>query len=756
MDYSSLLNEAQLAAVSTTAQYVRVIAGAGSGKTRVLTYRISYLIGEKHINPWRILAITFTNKAANEMKARAGKIVPDQSAAIHISTFHGFCNYFLRFEHDAIGYPSGFSILDEEDQKSLVGNVAVALGFKKSDPVTKEALSFIREAKGKGKYPQDIRPGTMFGYGHPKDDLKFFEEYEKQKQAMWCLDFDDLLLQCLYILETYDEIRQKWQTRYDHILVDEFQDTNDIQYKLIQLLMSPTASLYVVGDPDQTIYTWRGANQDLILNFNKCFPGAQQIILDRNYRSTQTILDAANKLIAHNKKRIPKDLYTKEGTGAPIQVKQARDPAEEAKWVCNNIDHIVKENGGDYTQIAILYRSNYLSRPFEAELAARGVPYTLYGGQRFYERTEVKDVLAYFHLLVNPQDDISFERICNVPRRGLGSSSLDLLKKAARERGISEFQLISSDDLDTIGLKPSVAGSLKKMSTIMADTNQQLQENLEVYSSVLRKMVTDLGLYDFYAQNAEIDEDRVGNINSLFDDVIHFIDLNPTSSFAEYLQNVSLLSSGNKINGGNCLSLMTVHAAKGLEFPYVFIVGLSENVFPNSRACMESGESGLEEERRAAYVAFTRAKKELFLSCNSAYSHLTDSTLLPSRFFAEAGIKLPSPSAFSTWGRMGSPSARFGGGFRSSSNSLFDDGDNADPFAQSARPVQVEPEKPQHNDVGEWHVGDIAHHEKFGDGKVIQVISSTIIVVDFENAGRKTLQSTHPLLSRKVSKGGYA
>jgi DNA helicase-2/ATP-dependent DNA helicase PcrA len=763
MDYASLLNEKQLEAVETKSQYVRIIAGAGSGKTRVLTYRISYLISDRHVDPSRILAIAFTNKVAQEMHDRASKLVYEllgYAPMLHISTFHSFCARFLRVECKSINYPVGFTIYDDDDQQKLIKNIAVDLGYKKGDEIVKNAMKYIRDKKMRGIYPEDINIKNE-SFHDEKICLKFYMMYEEKKTAAYALDFDDLLCKTIQILEGDSSIREKWAARFDHILVDEFQDTNDVQYKLMKLLIRPDTSIYVVGDPDQTIYTWRGANQNIILGFETQYANVETIILNENYRSTKTILAAANKLIANNKKRVPKDLFTNHAEGDKIETNMLPSPEEEATWVGGKIASLARtqkneEGNPDYSNIAILYRSSYMTRPFEAELKDRGIPYRIFGGLRFYERMEVKDLLAYFNLMVNPNDNVAFERIANVPKRGVGDTSIERIRQEATALGLSEYDYVLHMDqyASNSDVPVRVINALSPMMMKMEETKKKLTDNLEVYSSVLKDFTTDIGYYDYLKDDENPDEDRIGNVNALFDDISHFINSHPDSKFQEYLQNVSLLSAQDDMNGGNYVSLMTIHVAKGLEFDYVFIISMNEGAFPSMRAEMESGRDAQEEERRLAYVAMTRAKKQLYCSCNTAYSYQTDSHAIPSKFFKEAGLTLPASTSFnadswahSSWNQTPRPS-------HSNTSSYFADGDAISPFdAKKEAPEEV---KPKDNGIKDWRVGDRAHHEKFGDGTVTEIIDQNIIIVVFDTAGKKTLLASHPMLSRLVSKGGQA
>lgn len=759
MDYRSLLNDKQYEAVSTSSLYTRVIAGAGSGKTRVLTYRISYLITECGVDPMRILAIAFTNKVAAEMKDRATQLVKDvngHSPNLNISTFHAWCARFLRIEHSFLEYPANFTIYDEEDQLRVIKNVAVDLGYKKGDSIVKAATQFIRKRKGYGQYPDQINRKNLLSE-EDRICLDFYARYEDEKTKGYGLDFDDLLNKTIEVLEANDDVRSHWAHKYDSILIDEFQDTNDIQFRLLRLLMRPDTSVYVVGDPDQTIYSWRGANPKIILNYDQIFAGAETIILDQNYRSTQVILDAANKLIAHNKKRVPKDLFTRAEKGEAIQFKISGTAEYEADWVANRIAAIARKNMNngkiDYRNIAILYRSSYLTRPFESALKDRNVPYRIFGGLRFYERMEVKDVLAYFNLLVNDYDNVSFERIVNVPRRGIGEGTLVKIHEEAQAAGVSEYQYMAHiGDYPNTKITMKAINKILEFVTILEKTKVKLEEKIEAYAGILKDMILELGYYKYLAEDEEPDEDRISNVNSLFDDINHFISNNPESSFSEYLQNVALLTAQDDMSGGNYVSMMTCHVAKGLEFDYVFVIGMNQGTFPSQRALAESERDGEEEERRLAYVAFTRAKKVLHLSGNRSYSYVTDSKSEPSQYFSEAGIELPRDNEFTSsrvWqsSHLGKkPSNRW--------DDYFSDGDAISPFEKKEKKVE-EPAKKESNGIT-WKVGDKLHHEKFGDGYVESIVSSSIIIVKFDTEGKKTLMGNHPMLSKINSSGGEA
>ena len=746
-DYASLLNDVQLQAVTTEEKYVRIIAGAGSGKTRVLTYRIAYLIEHFNVDPMSIMAVTFTNKAANEMKSRVVKLVPGASNYLTVSTYHSFCARFLRKEAYLLGFPSSFTILDDEDQAKLVKDIAANKGLKKSDPIVKSAVQYIGRNKTLGRYPNDIN----FTYEHFKGEkicLDIYEEYEQKKADMFALDFDDLLLYTLKILRDFPDIRDSWSYRFEHILIDEFQDTNDVQFELIKLLINENTYVYVVGDPDQTIYTWRGANQKIILDFPRLFDGAVDIILSQNYRSSKNILDAANALIDKNKLRVKKDLFTLGDRGSQIQAYRFDDDKSEAKWVAKTILSM-KDKGIEYKDIAILYRASYVTRSFETELTKNSIPYKIFGGLRFYQRREVKDALAYFKLLLNPKDDISFDRIINVPRRHIGEIALNRLSERAASLGISKYSLcLDSNELSSLSIPQAAKNSISMLISKMEEVKVKLSENEEAYSAVLRDFLSDLGYFAYLVEEENVDEDRVENVNALFDDINSFINENPNSNFDEYLQNISLLTSQDDINAGDYVALMTIHIAKGLEFDNVFVICMNEGSFPSMRTVLEAGDKGLEEERRLAYVAFTRAKKNLFLSTNTAYSYQTDSHSSPSRFLKEAGVEIKvHESCFTRKDNTLNWRSRY---------------ENKEPerrpFSFNSRPIEDRHEevKPKTNGIKDWKLGDKVMHTKFGIGIVSKIISEEIIVIDFEKEGRKTMVGTHPSLSRICSNGGEA
>jgi DNA helicase-2/ATP-dependent DNA helicase PcrA len=620
------LNAPQKEAALTLDKDVRIIAGAGSGKTRVLMARIASLV-DNGILPWRILAITFTNKAAREMKERLQTLLQDAARDVRISTIHSLCVRILREDASAIGYPKNFTILDGDDQKSMLRTIYKELDMDRTTFPPAAVLGKISGWKTAGYSPEEAQDQT------DGPEAKAYELYERQLEDMKAMDFDDLLLKTRHLLGTNQEVRDKWQNRLDYIHVDEFQDVDPVQYDIIRLLKRPDAFLCVVGDPDQTIYTWRGAAVDIILNFARDFPNTRTVILNENYRSSQTILDAANALIAHNHGRIEKDLFSSIESDRKIETFQAQDESQEPLQVARDITRARKE-GLEYRDIAVLYRSNYLSRGIERVLGKLRIPYRIYGGIRFYERQEIKDMLSYLKLITEPDPedpaqkslDLAVMRVINVPRRGIGARTVEKLQKEAADRGLNLLEVLR--DPQTVS-----GAAAKKFAPFveLVDEMKSLRASVPL-DELMMRMAFDSGYMAMLKDTRE--EDREENIEELQADIRQALQENPDLTLEEYLQDLSLFTDRDE-EAGNAVSLMTVHAAKGLEFEQVHIVGLNEGVFPSLRAMEEAGRDGLEEERRLMYVAMTRAKKALNLSWNSGYSFQLDRHKTPSRFIQE-------------------------------------------------------------------------------------------------------------------------
>jgi DNA helicase-2/ATP-dependent DNA helicase PcrA len=742
MNFRNELNEKQYEAVTTYNQYVRVVAGAGSGKTRVLTYRIAYLLSEMAALPWSILAITFTNKAAREMKSRINVLCPESEKDLQIKTFHSFAAYFLRKEISILGYPAHFAILDEEDQTKIIKDIASSMGYKKSDKIVGKALNYIGYQKLHERYPEDVKIERL-AFEDERTCLEIYERYEEEKNKTFALDFDDLLLKTNYILENYKDVKRRWANRYQYILVDEFQDTNDTQYKLIKHFMAPATNLYVVGDPDQTIYTWRGANQKIIIDLSHEFPMIQTITLERNYRSTQNILDSANKLISYNKLRLKKNLYTQNNPGKPVLVRSTNSGKSEADFVAREIEKLVQVDGYSYNDIAILYRSNYITMDFESALMSKQIPYQIFGGLKFYQRAEIKDVLAYFHLVISKSNNIAFDRIINTPRRAVSDKTALLLKEEADRNSMSLYEYVESDLIENSEISKKAINSLRTMVTQINFARNEIEKNEEVFSKILEDLIWSIGYFE-HLQKLDDADDRIDNVKALFSDIRQFLKSNPDSTFSEYLQNVSLLSGQDEVIEGKFVNLMTVHTAKGLEFPVVFIVRFNNGVFPSNRAIIEGGFEAMEEERRLAYVALTRAKERLYLTCAGDYSYVLGGTLSPSQFFVESGNQLKNNlEDLYNYNRSKST-------IKKNTTIHFNDGKNQsfEPDVPKRQNLDIKTNGINEDD---WAVGDVVEHRTLGRGVVVELEGDGIISVKFDNHGLKSIMGNHPA----VSKGGH-
>lgn len=622
-DYLLNLNDRQLQAVTTKSQYVRVIAGAGSGKTRVLTTRILYLIDQWGIPSENILAITFTNKAAKEMKDRIEKMVDDNGNSSFISTIHSFCLYFLRREIKVLDYPSNFSVIDADDQKLIIKEAIKQYDIENTKGEINNILNYISNNKAAGI--DCLAALDMANNDKYTMYAKAYQYYMDRCKQQYYLDFDDLLLFTNRILKTKSQIKEKWQKKYQFILVDEFQDIDNVQYELISHLTSETSYVYVVGDPDQTIYSWRGANINIILDFDKKFKNAETIILNQNYRSTQNILNGANSLISYNKNRVKKDLISQNSAGDKIIHFSAGSEESESMYIVDKINSFLAK-GNNYQDIAILYRSNYLSRSIEKRLVDYHIPYIIYGGIRFYERKEIKDMLAYLKML-SIKDDISVKRTINVPKRGIGDKSIDALFDYARENNLSLYQAIDTYQ----------GSGEKKMKAYKQLIDELTEQSNDKSLTDLFDMVFQQSGYREMLTNSKDPEDanRLENIKELMNDIEDFSKSNVDATLDDYLANVALYTDIQNSSDENVVRLMTVHAAKGLEFDIVFVCALSDGIFPSQRSIEESGNKGLEEERRLAYVAFTRARKVLILTDNRGFSYSEGASKRPSRFIEE-------------------------------------------------------------------------------------------------------------------------
>lgn len=610
MDYLQGLNTNQRLAVTTTQGPLLVVAGAGSGKTRVLTTRIAHLIKEHQVPPYKIMAVTFTNKAAAEMKERISSLVGPTAAQVFMGTFHSLCVRILRIEVEHSGYSPNFQIFDQTDQLAVIRECMKELNLDPKRTPPKQLLGAIGKAKDELLTPEEypISGGDFWD----QTVAKVYAKYQEKLVKSNALDFDDLIMVTVRMLRQNPEVLAKYQKRFDYILVDEYQDTNQAQYVLIQLLAEQTGNICVVGDEDQSIYAFRGADIRNILEFEKDFPGAQVIKLEENYRSTKSILGAANSVIRNNTERKEKALWTNRDQGEQVVFQQSENERLEARFVSETIEELKNKEGFSYKDCTILYRTHALSRVFEEDFMRRGIPYRIISGVRFYERKEIKDLLAYLRLIHNPQNDVGFMRIVNVPRRGIGDATIGRLSAYAQEFGISLFESLSYlDGID--GLSSRFSKALLEFKTLIDGLRMQLGDFTvtELTEAVLKQSGY---LAELEAQGDEDAKIRLENLQEFLSLTQQFETDRAATDLGAFLEYVALISDVDTYDDeADAVSLMTVHASKGLEFPVVFIVGLEEGIFPHSRAALEEGQ--IEEERRLAYVAMTRAEKRLFLTC---------------------------------------------------------------------------------------------------------------------------------------------
>lgn len=692
------LNPVQRDAVTYTDGPLLILAGAGSGKTRVLTYRVAYLIKEKKVNPHNVLAITFTNKAADEMKERIIKLVGKESQKLWISTFHAACSRILRQEIKALGYKKNFVVYDDRDSYRLISDCLKGLNIDSKQYVPSAILNQISLAKNELDDYEDYaeRANTRF----EEITASVYKTYQERLVKNNALDFDDLLVLTVRLFQMFSEILRKYQEKFKYILIDEYQDTNHAQYVLVKLLAEKYRNLCVVGDDDQSVYGWRGADIRNILEFEEDFPEARVVRLEQNYRSTQVILEAANYVISHNVRRKPKTLWTTNARGEVIAAYQAENEYDEAQFVGREIERIADLEKRSYRDFAVFYRTNAQSRVLEEIFLRHGIPYKIVGGVKFYERAEIKDIIAYLRVLLNPEDDISLKRIINTPRRSIGKTTLNYVEIFARREEIPLFEAVKrAEEITQLG--KAALNALKNFNIMMEALKQKVTE------ASLREAVDLIANETGYLkalkeENTMEADSRIENIKELVSVASSFAQLYPDAGVPEFLERISLLSDIDTFNATeDAVTLMTIHNAKGLEFPVVFIVGMEEGLFPHSRSLYE--ESQVEEERRLCYVGITRAKERLYLS--HAWRRTVWGTVVhssPSRFINEIPEHLIQVPEFELTGKEGK--------------------------------VPTMPEA-----VVAFNVGDHVKHKHFGEGIVIDVQTRGKILVDFQDHGEKTL-----------------
>ena len=733
------LNEQQLRAVTCTEGPLLVLAGAGSGKTRVLTYRIAYLIEEKMVQPWSILALTFTNKAAGEMRERVASLVGGMASDMWVLTFHACCVRILRRDIDKLDYEKSFVIYDDSDQQTLLKHIIADLNLNEKVFTPRGLSSQFSEAKN-----HSVDPLAFLRESYaPQPVIDAFLLYQKRLRQNNALDFDDLLLKTLELFQKHPDVLERYQSRFQYILVDEYQDTNMAQYHIVKLLADAHRNLCVVGDDDQSIYGWRGADIRNILEFEKDFPGAEIVRLEQNYRSTEQILNAANLIIANNHGRKQKKLWTAQKGGAPIELRENNDERDEAMYIANRIVSDVRYQGRSYNDFAILYRTHAQSRVLEMYLKSFDIPYKVYGGLSFFQRAEVKDILCYLRLLSNPNDDIAFLRVINTPRRGLGDAAVAMLQASARQNGCSMLAAaMTADDIP-----PRYAGKLRQFTDVMVAASGML--GVSPLSEIVDLLLDSIG-YDAYLREDKKEnyETRAQIVQEFLGYIAEFergLAADESDPLQAFLENVALFTATDQmLSDRGEVSLMTLHSAKGLEFPVVFLCGMEDGLFPSSQSRFDP--ERMEEERRLCYVGITRAREELRLSYakqRMLYGKIESTR--PSQFLEELAGALPEQ-----------PKPQRAQAYRE---------EQRKPLLHTlqkneARPLRFEKMRSVSNATASTQPtraavpaapiavrsGQRVNHKTFGDGTVMSVGGSganQIVEIDFDNGQKKKFAAAY-------------
>lgn len=754
MSIYDTLNGPQKEAVLHTDGPLLILAGAGSGKTRVLTHRIAYLIDEKGVNPWNILAITFTNKAAEEMRQRVDSLVNFGAESIWVSTFHSMCVRILRRFIDRLGYETRFTIYDTDDQKTLMKEVCRKVDIDTKVFKERSLLSAISSAKNEMILPDEFELNAGGDFGQQKI-AKVYREYEAQLKSNNALDFDDLLVKTVQLLETQPDVLEYYQERFRYIMVDEYQDTNTVQFRLVSLLAGKYKNLCVVGDDDQSIYKFRGANIRNILDFEHEFPDAHVIKLEQNYRSTGNILDAANGVISNNKGRKEKTLWTDNGEGEKVHLRQFDTAYDEAEFIAEDIRREVRE-GASYNDNAVLYRTNAQSRLFEEKFIAMNIPYKIVGGINFYARREIKDLLAYLKTVDNGQDDLAVRRIINVPKRGIGLTTINRIQEAAAERGIGFYEALLAPELI-----PGVGRSASKLDSFAALIEYfKGRAEQESISDLLREILEKTGYIESLESEDKVEaEARIENIDELVNKAAAYEedcqDRDEEPTLSGFLEEVALVADIDSLDEDqDYVVLMTLHSAKGLEFPHVYLAGMEDGLFPSYMTITSDDNEDLEEERRLCYVGITRAERELTLTCarrrmvrgETQYNKLSRFVKeIPMHLIdtgnkkIEEGTEIPVQNTYSHAKQAfrAQPFAAQFGGYGSGMSGTSGGGKTAgkQPFSALQKGSQLTAGKGGKLSYG---VGDRVRHVKFGEGTVLEIKEGGRdyeVTVEFDSAG---------------------
>ena len=728
------LNEPQREAVYDTEGPLLLLAGAGSGKTRVLTHRIAYLIEEKHVNPWNILAITFTNKAASEMRERVDKIVGMGSESIWVSTFHSMCVRILRRYIDRLGYDTNFTIYDTDDQKTLMKDICRFLQLDTKVYKERTLLGAISAAKNEMISPEEFRIQAEGDFTRKKI-AEAYIEYEKEMRANNALDFDDLLVKTVQLFQTQPDVLEYYQNRFRYIMVDEYQDTNTVQFMLVSTLAGKYKNLCVVGDDDQSIYKFRGANIKNILNFEQVFTDAKVIKLEQNYRSTGNILNAANAVIAHNKGRKAKALWTENEQGEQVQFRQFDSAYEEAEFVVRDIRRNVNMKGEAYNDHAILYRTNAQSRMFEEKLVVSNIPYKIVGGINFYARREIKDLLAYLKTIENGKDDLAVRRIINVPKRGIGATTIGRIQDYAYEHEISFYEASkAAAGIQGVGRS---AGKIERFVAVIEE--MKAESDFLTISDLMDSIIETTGyVEELQAETDEEAEARLENIEELKNKMKAYEEeceeAGEKATLSGFLEQVALVADIDSLDEtSDYVVLMTLHSAKGLEFPNVYLTGMEDGLFPSYMSINSEDPMEVEEERRLCYVGITRAKKRLALTCaRRRMIHGTTQYNRVSRFVEEIPEDLLTE-------RVVFEKKKEVESVKSTAYQQAKQAFHSKPFA-AAKPVQQFGKKQDR--TLDYEVGDRVRHVKFGEGLVTQITSGGRdyeVTVNFDTAGVKKM-----------------
>ena len=734
MSIYDTLNEQQKEAVLHTEGPLLILAGAGSGKTRVLTHRIAYLIEEKGVNPWNILAITFTNKAAGEMRERVDNLVGFGSESIWVSTFHSMCVRILRRHIDLLGFDTNFTIYDTDDQKTLMKDICKLLQIDTKLFRERSLLAAISQAKNELVTPEEFRIQAQGDFSRQKI-ASVYEEYEKQMRANNALDFDDLLVKAVQLFQTQADVLDYYQERFRYIMVDEYQDTNTVQFELVRLLSAKYRNLCVVGDDDQSIYKFRGANIRNILDFEQVFPDAKVIKLEQNYRSTSNILNAANAVIRHNHGRKDKTLWTDNGEGDKINVRQFDTAFDEAEYIVGDIRERVESGKAAYNDHAILYRTNAQSRMFEEKFVTANIPYKIVGGINFYARREIKDLLAYLKTIDNGRDDLAVRRIINVPKRGIGLTSINRVQEYASGREIGFYEALRAVDLI-----PNIGRGASKLESFVALIEHFKTDAKELtISELMQEILEETGYIEsLKEEGSEEAESRIENIDELISKITAYEetceDRDEPATLNGFLEEVALVADIDSLDESNdYVVLMTLHSAKGLEFPHVYLAGMEDGIFPSYMTITADDPEEVEEERRLCYVGITRAEEELTLTCarrrmirgETQYNKM-------SRFLKEIPMELLSTGA--VFQKSEPEEERKPSAYQQARQAF-----RAKAFVQPGAARSFG--SPKGEGPG-YQVGDRVRHVKFGEGTVTAMVEGGRdyeVTVDFDGPGTKKM-----------------